>query len=207
MVPPQGVNARPCDTVSAVAERLDDVPTVEVGRVLFPGTSMGVPIDGARAAVPGAGETVVATLALAEIGVQAIVESARRLDEPVAPGDPGLAVVGLRGLARFRLDERHPGRASGVVSDPVGEGTPAQIERSVGALRRYLGALAERGHAADVMVEIPSEPLAASYRVASLLRISAQEQQHLLEASDAYQRLAALERVLGRERRLLEATT
>jgi hypothetical protein len=190
-----------------VAERLDNVPTVEVGRVLFPGTSMGVPIGGADPAVPVAGAMVVATLSQAAIGVQAIVESARRLDEPAAPGDSGLAVVGLRGLARFQVEAGGSGRVSGVVSDPLGEGTPAQLERSVGALRRYLGALAERGHAADVMVEIPSEPLAASYRVASLLRISALEQQHLLEAPDAYQRLAALEVVLDRERRLLEATT
>lgn len=191
-----------------VDHQFENLRVVEVGRVLFPGTSMGVPVEeNGSATPPQGGDTVVATLGSVTIGVQALVESSRRLDSSGTDRGSSLSVVGLRGLARVRVDERSSGRASGIVDDPVGRGTPVQVERSIGALRRYLGALAERGHSADVMVDVPTEPLAASYRVASLLRISAQEQQHLLETPDAYQRLAALERVLRRERRLLEATT
>lgn len=178
---------------------------VEVGRVLFPGTFMGVPVDGPRKAVmPRAGASVIAALSSTDIGVRALVESVRSLDSDDASG---LTVIGLCGIRRVRIEQRRAGLVSGAIADPVGRGKGVQVERTVAALRQYLAALAERGHEADVMVEIPAEPLAASYRVASLLRISAQEQQHLLEAPDAYERLAALEGVLGRERRLLEATT
>ena len=77
-------------------------------------------------------------------------------------------------------------------------------------LRRYLVAAAESGLGGDVMADIPSDPVALSYRVASLVRLSSPERQELLElpararlnreASLLTREVDLLERMMGMER-------
>ncbi len=118
--------------------------------------------------------------------------------------------VRLRGLRRARalVPVAGPAELVDVLVDEapsaeVGEGdAPDEL---LMLLRRYHAALAEHGDRADIAVELPVEPEAAAYRVASLLRISAHERQFLLEAETPAERVrratAALRREIGLLRR------
>ncbi len=91
-------------------------------------------------------------------------------------------------------------------SDEPGNGAQAGLGETRDRLTAYLAALAESGETASVHVDLPSDPVEASYRVASLVRVSDPELQGLLDVESAAQRLTVLSALLRRERRLLEET-
>ncbi len=70
-------------------------------------------------------------------------------------------------------------------------------------LRRYLAVSAESGVGGDVLLDIAADPVALSYQVASVVRLSTPERQELLELP-AGERLLRELRLLTREIDLLE---
>lgn len=114
--------------------------------------------------------------------------------------------VRLRGLRR--LEALTPAAGSGSLVDVAidaggGEVAAPKLDHLSTLLRRYHAALAEHGDRADIDVTLPEAPDAAVYRVASLLRISAHEQQFLLEAETLEDRVQRVTAVLRRETELL----
>ncbi len=180
------------------------LPEVPTARVTLPGTEVALPLEVRRLpAVLGAGAiwTVFRGAAGPEaVGCRCRVEGVRLLGG-------GVRVLVAHGVARARGTRiGTDGMVAVVDEDPVGAGAEEARADAVRALRGYLAALAERGDRADVHVTIPTEPVAASHRVASLLRVSPPEVQFLLEAVPAAERLRQLAAVLVRERGLLAAT-
>ena len=80
----------------------------------------------------------------------------------------------------------------------------ALVEEVRVALRRYLVVSAEAGHGGDVLFEMSSDPVVASYQVASIVRLLSPERQDLLELATARERLEREKRLLRRETDLLE---
>jgi Lon protease-like protein len=123
--------------------------------------------------------------------------------------DGDLIHVRLRGLRRLSAltVPAGPGTEVDVVLDPapIEDGPPISDELQ-SLVRRYHALLAEHGDRADIGVELPQEPEAAAYRVASLLRISAHERQFLLEAETTHERVERVVAVLRRETELLRRT-
>ena len=125
----------------------------------------------------------------------------------------------LNGLRRIRT-ARALSHAPGVVevagrldaADPEalsGGGTAELADEIVEVqtlVRRYHAAVVEHGERADIGVELPTEPEAAAYRVASLLRVSEPERQFLLEAETTHDRLRRVTAALRREIELLRRT-
>lgn len=72
------------------------------------------------------------------------------------------------------------------------------------ALKRYLVVSAEAGEGGDIHFELSADPVAASYQVASLMRLVHPERQELLELPTAETRLDRERRLLVREVDLLE---
>lgn len=123
--------------------------------------------------------------------------------------DGDLIHVRLRGLRRLSAIAvpAGPGAEVEVVVDPAArEGTRPITSELQALVRRYHAMLAEHGDKADIGVELPEEPEAAAYRVASLLRISAPERQFLLEAGTTEERVERVVAVLRRETELLRRT-
>jgi|GEM_PF-3726997 len=186
------------------------VPALGLRRVLLPGGSVDVRLDAAvwRGPLAAAAGGAVAAFFTAEsegpwpsVGTLA-ASIGRRTD-----GD--LIHVRLRGLRRLvaTAPPVAPGATVEVVLDPpqshAGAVVPGELQV---LLRRYHAMLAEHGERADIGVELPAEPEAAAYRVASLLRISAPERQYLLEAETTQDRLERVVAVLRRETELLRRT-
>jgi Lon protease-like protein len=144
--------------------------------------------------------------AAAGIGVLCTVEAISQL------GD-GAVVVTLRGERRVAFEEVSAGgepdtldRARVTIAEEAGSGTADARALAVGRARRYLAGLTELGYASDVLAEFPENPIHASYRLASVLRISEPERQFALECPTAADRLGLLATVFERERVLVEAT-
>ncbi len=186
------------------------LPALPVRRVLLPGGRVDVRLETALWRTPlsvttGGSVAVFFTPSAAgpwpEIGTLA-APIGRRTD-----GD--FIHVRLRGLRRLRAIA--PPQAAAVevevVLDPApaqdGNATPAELQTLV---RRYHAVLAEHGEKADIGIDLPREPEAAAYRVASLLRISAPERQFLLEAETTQDRLERVVAALRRETELLRRT-
>ena len=180
------------------------MPILMVDRVLLPGERATVPVrsvTGSSGVGPGSRVGLLFSGAAdTGIGVLAEVESVRPLG-----GD----VVMTSFVSRARV-EAAPSGDSGVgtvrISEHAGSDAGRHLPAAKAALRRYLAALAESGRLVDLYPDVPDDPVAGSYAVASLLEISAGERHVLLEADDACRRLGLLETILDRERRLLEAT-
>ncbi len=126
--------------------------------------------------------------------------------------DDGREFLALLGDGRFRI-ERHldgtPYPRATVVALPAsvgGDGVDVDELRDlvVKRLRRYLGLLAELGSGGDINVEIDTDPVVASFQVASLMRLAAPERQDLLEMETATSRLQRQLSILEREADLLQ---
>ncbi len=115
-----------------------------------------------------------------------------------------LRAVGQRRFSVHRLTP-HPYPVAEVEFLPEGEpaGLAALESRVRPLLRRYLATAAESGQGADVMLDIARDPVALSYQVASVVRLSAPERQELLELPTET-RLQRELRLLTREIDLLE---
>lgn len=180
------------------------MPILTVDRVLLPGERAAVPVtpsSSSSGVEPGVQVGLLYSGAAdPRIGVLADVES-------ILPLGGDVIMVSL--VSRARVEATPAGDSSvGTVriSERKGTGADRQLPSTKAALRRYLAALAESGRLVNLYPEVPDDPVAGSYAVASLLEISAGERYVLLEVDDAGRRLGLLETILDRERRLLEAT-
>jgi Lon protease-like protein len=110
------------------------------------------------------------------------------------------------------------------VDEPAGDGAdsmlaPAQraLDRYMATVKRFVVRAASVGNAsqetADVAasldqvlkpIQLPDDPVAASYAIGGLLQIELSRKQHLLELPDAASRLRAELELLRRESRLLD---
>lgn len=115
-----------------------------------------------------------------------------------------LAVAGDRRFRIVRHLDRHPYPEAMVSEITTTESNASELRNEVVALfRRYAATLSEGGFTADVMAEIPIEPEAASYAVASRMRLAAPELQELLETDSTVQRLERQKMILAKEIDLL----
>ncbi len=112
--------------------------------------------------------------------------------------------MGVRRFAVERLHEPDPYPMADVryLSDDAA-GTEELCARVTRRLRKYLAVTAESGFGGDVTADMPTEPAALSYQVASLMRLSSPERQDLLELPTAA-RLDKEAVLLAREADLLE---
>ncbi len=166
-------------------------------RVVLPGTVHTFPVD----VVPDLGEQVFVRFA----GAAATAAGTVCDVEELRVRDDGGSIVTVFGSARA-VPVGGVGPRREVRVEELGEAEPSDVAAAVAALRSYLGALAEYGEVADVMVDIPDDPVAAAYRLASLARISEPERQDLLDLASTKGRLARITAMFGRERALLTAT-
>jgi len=175
----------------------EELRIVEVARVVLPGAmytfpSTATPRLGTRLFVRFAGSPAGAA------GIVGVVEELRRL-----PG--GGSLVTVFGAARAVPASARGGTAAVDVVEVVDDGATDALAQATAAGRGYLGALAEFGEAADVMAPIPEDPVAGSYRLALLARITEPERQELLDIGSTTRRLERITTMFHRERRLLTA--
>jgi len=122
--------------------------------------------------------------------------------------DGRLDVV-ARGLSRFRIDgvvQAAPYIVAEVSELPETTGEAAE-QRSVKAGRlftRYVAALLQMTGGQVEAIDIPEDPVAASYLVAAGLQVDLADKQRLLTIPSAAERLAAEATLLRRELVLLE---
>jgi len=137
-----------------------------------------------------------------DIGTVARIAESRQTED----GRRLLATVGEQRFAVVdRLpDDPYPTATVDLLDEGPVDGCEALLVAVGRALRRYLVVSAESGHGGDVHFELSPDPAAASYQVASLLRLSSPERQDLLELPTARRRLEREERLLQREVELLE---
>jgi Lon protease-like protein len=157
------------------------------------------------------------------VGTLVEVRTADRFDD----GRWGLLAVGEARLALGEVDRRGEYPLVEAVALAEDEGDPARARRLVPQVQEALDAYmrtvkqfvasaasigAESREITDVAasldevlkpIQLPDEPLAASYAVAGVLQIELVRKQELLEAPDAVSRLESELRLLRREARLL----
>jgi len=105
-----------------------------------------------------------------------------------------------------RLPEDPYPAAQVVLLDESSESDAELLGEVATSLRRYLAVSAEAGQGGDVMFELSADPTAASYQVASILRLVAPERQELLELPSTQDRLRRESMLIRRETELLERT-
>ena len=102
------------------------------------------------------------------------------------------------------LDDPYPSATVDLLDEGDVDDCAELVESVARGLRRYLVVSAESGHGGDIHFEMASDPVVASYQVASLLRLLSPERQDLLELPTARDRLEREEKLLSREVALLE---
>lgn len=122
--------------------------------------------------------------------------------------DDGRIVLAAVGRHRFEIVDRLPDApypSATVVFLGEGDEPSGNLVDDVRAsLRRYMVVSAEAGEGGDVHIDISSNPVQASYQVASAVRLAHPERQELLELPTAADRLERERRMLEREVDLLE---
>lgn len=138
-----------------------------------------------------------------DVGVVARIMERRNLDD-------GRILLAMLGEQRFEVVDRLPEdpypEAEVLLLDDVPDSDDELLGDVATALRRYLVVSAEAGEGGDVMFDLSTDPVQASYQVASLLRLVAPERQELLELPSAYERLRKELTLIRRETDLLERT-
>lgn len=138
-----------------------------------------------------------------DVGVVVRIVDRRDLDD-------GRMLLALLGEQRFEVIDRLPEdpypAAHVVLLDESSDSDEEVLAEVAKSLRRYLAVSAEAGEGGDVMFELSSDPTAASYQVASILRLVAPERQELLELPSAHDRLRRESMLIRRETELLERT-
>ncbi|MFV2197376.1 LON peptidase substrate-binding domain-containing protein [Nocardiopsis sp. LOL_012] len=89
--------------------------------------------------------------------------------------------------------------------EPMGPGAEEQAERVRDLYEVYCQRLSSIGMSVGTSAELPKDPIALSYDVASLVVLDQTEKQRLLEAEDAAARLALTAGFLRRENRIVDA--
>jgi Lon protease-like protein len=148
------------------------------------------------------GEEVGEAASYHDVGTIARIADSRRTED-------GRRLLVMLGEERFEVVDRRtadPYPAATVIT--LDEGPTEDCDQLVGdvrvALRRYLVVSAESGHGGDIHFELASDPVVASYQVASTVRLLSPERQDLLELPTARERLEREHRLLKRETDLLE---
>ena len=184
-----------------------DLPLLPLPRVLLPGERL-VPNDyrpPARSVLDDPGGSLVAVVFEDREGRRTVGTVA------IVTGTAGEAGAGPRPvlLGRRRMEIRASTRSGDheVVSvdapaEQAGEGLEPLCREVTALARRLLAVSAEAGTGGDVHAAIDDDPVAASYRVASLMRLSSPERQDLLELP-VRARLERERAVLAREIQLL----
>jgi len=138
-----------------------------------------------------------------DVGVVARIVDRRDLDD-------GRMLLALLAEQRFEVVDRLPEdpypAAQVVLLDESSESDAELLGEVATSLRRYLAVSAEAGQGGDVMFELSADPTAASYQVASILRLVAPERQELLELPSTQDRLRRESMLIRRETELLERT-
>ncbi len=124
----------------------------------------------------------------------------------LADGRILLAMVGEQRFAVVdRLpEEPYPAAMVLFLGEGDSEGDAGLVSEVRAALQRYMVVSAEAGQGGDVHFELSSDPVTASYQVASAMRLVNPERQDLLELPTARSRLERERALLGREVDLLE---
>ncbi|MFQ5948786.1 MAG: LON peptidase substrate-binding domain-containing protein, partial [Acidimicrobiia bacterium] len=147
----------------------------------------------------------------AEHGYHQVGTAARITGKQSLAGERSILMA--LGERRFEIveildDDPYPLAAIRYLTETGGspEAVPLR-DRVVSALRKYLALSAEGGEGGNILIEVSEDPAAASFQVASLMRLSSPEHQELLEAASVEERLrrelAVLEQESGLLRRLL----
>lgn len=178
---------------------------VETKRVVLPGETHSFPVAEQGLDHLSIGDRIVFVHregdSPAGVGVLATIET-------IAASLPGAVVLTVRGEVRMLVatSNGRAGAGTAEAAEELGAGADEARAGAAGAANRYQATLAELGYTADVLQEVPEDPIETSYRLASLLRVSEPERQHVLECGTAAERLRLLATVFTRERALLEAT-
>ncbi|MEA2057586.1 MAG: hypothetical protein U9O63_02600 [Actinomycetota bacterium] len=176
---------------------------VETKRVVLPGETHSFPVAEQGLDQLSIGDQIVFVHregdSPAGVGVLATIET-------IAASLPGAVVLTVRGEVRVLVAPSDGRAGAAEAAEELGAGADEARAGASGAANRYQATLAELGHTADVLQAVPEDPIEASYRLASLLRVSEPERQHVLECGTAAERLRLLATVFTRERALLEAT-
>ena len=148
------------------------------------------------------GEEVGETATYHNVGTVARIADSR--DTP-----DGRKLLVMVGEERFEVVDRqaagpYPLATVETLDEGPTDDCEALVEEVRAALRRYLVVSAEAGHGGDVLFEMSSDPVVASYQVASIVRLLSPERQDLLELATARERLEREKRLLRRETDLLE---
>lgn len=130
------------------------------------------------------------------------VGTVARLARIGALDDDRLFVVAL-GAGRFRVthwlpDDPYPQADVVALDDPRGDGSLAgSVAENRKLLRRVLALASELGTTVgDVELDLPDDPVAASWELCSAAPLEQLDRQRLLETDDPTQRLAALQGLL-----------
>lgn len=189
------------------------MPLLPLHRVVLPGSSLVVPLydsdahdlveelEGDRFGTVLIRPDAVAGRELHGVGTELRIIGPRAVDVDV----PMVHVVGER---RFEvtewLDHGTYTVASVTFSEETGASDLAHLRDAVARrFRRYLAVLAESGQGGMVYDEVVDDPVAASYQVASAMRLTSPERQELLELVVA-ERLERELMLLAHEIELLE---
>jgi Lon protease-like protein len=184
---------------------MSEFTIVETKRVVLPGETHSFPVVEQRLDHLSIGDRIAFVHrerdSRAAVGVLATIET-------IAASMPGAVVLTVRGEMRVLVGVPDGPANAGTAEagEELGAGADKARAGAAVAASRYQATLAELGYTADVLQEVPEDPIDASYRLASLLRVSEPERQHVLECGTAAKRLRLLATVFTRERALLEAT-
>lgn len=135
------------------------------------------------------------------VGTRALIQGLIRRD------DGGADIVVL-GTDRFRIERRlpddpYPRAAATLLPEEAGPGAAAALADARAAVQRYRAVLARsEPHVGDL--EIPPDPVEASYVLASALRLDTAGHQRSLAAPDAAERLRMVAEVSRAETSLLD---
>lgn len=137
-----------------------------------------------------------------DVGCFAVVEQVRRHPD-------GTMDLLARGTFRFRItrrppDDPYPRADLERLDETPGPAPEEALRLARSALDRYRSAIGRATRTAIPGLEVPDDPIAASYAAAGSLAIELSRRQELLEAPNASDRLARIAAMAGSEATLLD---
>jgi len=148
------------------------------------------------------GYEVGATADTHDVGCIGAVEWVRRHPD-------GTMELLVRGTRRFRITARppdapYPNAEVELLDEPVGPRSDEALRLARSALERYAAVAARSSQVTPPEVELPADPLTASYTAAGMIAIDLAVSQRLLEATSASERLASVAAAARSEAALLD---